>query len=837
MTGKSIFSAIISFLLLCGVGGGLLAATAIPVTAMTGSAANAVTRIFDDLPSEVTFTEPSEQSRILASDGSLIARFYSENRIIVESDQISPYIKNAAVAIEDERFYQHNGIDAQGLIGAAVNNLTGGNLAGGSTITQQYVKNAMIEEGRNQGDTALIDQATERTITRKLNEARYAIAVENQMSKDEILTGYLNLAQFGPSQWGVEAASRYYFSVPASKVTLEQAAMLAGITQAPGRWDPVNHPEEAKTRRDTVLSQMYKLDMITKPELDAAAAVSIDDMLNVTKATNGCAAAGNRAYFCEYVVKEVLNSPILGETREERTQLLYRGGLNITTTLDMEAQAAAYEALITATPVNDPSGISMAMSAVEPGTGHIKSMAQNTVFGEASKEDPNQTKLNLNVGQDMGGGSGFQSGSTFKAFTLVQWLKDGHSAKEVIPAGRMTFQPSSWNISCSPRYARGEPYSPRNIEGIGTSRMAVEDVIRMSINTASVYMGNQLDLCDVAQTAEDLGLRRGEIAREGYAATTQVQNMNLDATMGEPLPIEPFPSMLLGVNTVTPLSQANAMATLGAEGQYCEPIAFTKITDRSGNLIGEQKSECKQVLDKETARQATEVLERVLEPTSTGYRAALEDQPAAGKTGTANNDTHAWFMGYTPQLASAIWQGHMNQDISMMGATINGEQYTEVYGGLFPAQVFKQYMDTALADTPTQNFTPPTKKNESKNDNKDNNDQGGVTVPNVIGKNQQNAYRMIQEAGFGYTTSTEYSDKPRGLVSSTSPGPDSKAPRGSIIQINLSDGPDPNGGNAADQSGGQNDPAASPSATQSDPAASPSEGQGGTPANQSEGEN
>ncbi|WP_434700729.1 transglycosylase domain-containing protein [Trueperella pyogenes] len=242
MTIRQIIVAFLSFLLLTGVGGGVLAATALPAVVTAGTLANAGTRVFDDLPTDIDFTKPSEQSVILAADGSLLATFFAENRIVVASDQISPLLKQAAVAIEDERFYTHNGIDAQGLLGAAFNNFTGGRLAGGSTITQQYVKNALIEKGRILGDSSVIASATERSIARKLSEARYAIAVENKLTKDEILTGYLNLAQFGPSQWGVEAASRYFFGVSAKDVSLPQAAMIAGITQAPGKWNPITKP-------------------------------------------------------------------------------------------------------------------------------------------------------------------------------------------------------------------------------------------------------------------------------------------------------------------------------------------------------------------------------------------------------------------------------------------------------------------------------------------------------------------------------------------------------------------------------------------------------------------
>ncbi|MDP9806262.1 membrane peptidoglycan carboxypeptidase [Trueperella bonasi] len=801
MTLRQLIVALLSFFLLTAIGGGILAAAALPLAATTGTVANAGTRVFDDLPTEIDFTRPSQQSVILAADGSHLATFYAENRIIVPSEEISQYIKDAAVAIEDERFFQHNGIDAQGLIGAAWNNLTGGRLAGGSTITQQYVKNAIIEEGRILGDQEMIASATERSISRKLNEARYAIAVENQMSKDEILTGYLNLAQFGPSQWGVEAASRYFYGIPATDVTLEQAAMLAGITQAPGRWNPVTNPEEAKQRRDTVLGQMYKLDMITREEFEAAVAVPIEDMLNVTETPNGCAEAGISAYFCEYVVKDVLNWKELGETREERTQKLYRGGLVITTTIDPADQKAAYDAVVASTPVNDPSSINMSLSSVEAGTGHIKAMVQNTNYGNPTAENPDDMTLNLNVGMTMGGGSGYQSGSTFKVFTLMEWLNQGKGANDRVNANNQMFPRESWSIRCAPQLA--SDYQPTNIEGIGSGNMTVLDVTRFSVNAAYVNMANQLDMCDIVDMAADLGVERGRMAMEGDPETEEFAASGLDFEHGKPLPLLPNPSAALGSNPVTPLSMANAMATLGADGKFCEPMSFTKITDANGNEIASKEPECRQVIDAELARRTTAVLETVIAPRATGFRAELaQGRPVAGKTGTANMDWHAWFVGYTPQLGTAVWQGHHEGYISMFDSIINGRYHREVYGGLYPAQTFKLFMDAALADEPIEQFTPPNidprkvRGNDSSQQSEDeqSNDEPiegsgpEQTVPNLVGKSQQDAQSEALAQGYGYITRAEASEEPEGTVIRQSPAGGEKSNRGSQIEIWISSG-------------------------------------------------
>lgn len=778
LTVSQLLVALLSFLLLCGVGGGLLAAMAIPVAATSGTAANAVTRIFDDLPTEISFTEPSEQSVILAADGSHIATFYSENRIVVSSEDISQFIKDAAVAIEDERFYQHNGIDAQGIIGAAFTTLTGGGLAGGSTITQQYVKNALIEEGRIAGNDAMINSATERSIARKINEARFAIAVENQMTKDQILTGYLNVAQFGPSQWGVEAASQYYYSKPASEVTLEQAAMLVGITQAPGRWDPVRNPNDAKVRRDTVLGSMYGNGYITRDQLDAAAAVPIEDMLNVTPSRNGCEDAGTSAYFCEYVVKEVLNSELLGETREERIQKLYRGGLVIHTTIDPAEQQMAFDALTAQIPVGDPSGISMAMSTVEPNTGHIRAMVQNTTFGNPTEEDPYATKVNANVGEDHGGGAGFQPGSTFKIFTLVEWLASGHSAYErVNGANNQVYERDQWIIPCAPGYA--DRAEPGNNEGAGWGMMSVTDATKNSVNTAYMNMSSKLDQCAILDLAKEMGVERGTLGTQ--AEVDRLTNAGLQAEVGQPLPLEPFPIQVLGITPVTPLSMANSMATLAAEGNACEVQSWTKISDTSGETIAEQTPNCRQVLDRETARATTSVLTSVPTSSGTGYRAILDGgRQSAGKTGTTNNAWHAWYVGYTPQLATAVWTGHMTGNISMTHVTVNGNYIETLFGSTLPAPAFKQFMDAALAGEPNENFTPPSRSVTQ---------EPTVGIPNVVGMSEGQAVDALQQAGFTVAVGTDYSDLPEGQVARQSPT--GRAREGARVDLWLSIGPDP----------------------------------------------
>lgn len=667
------------------LGGALMAGIAMPAVTAAGTAINAGTAMFEEVPADLGFTEPSEQSVILASDGSTLARIYAMNRIVVSSDQISQHMKDAVVAVEDKRFYTHGGVDAQGLIGAFVNNISGDTVAGGSSITQQYVKNALIERGRISDDYALIDQATERSIGRKINEARYAIALEKTMTKDEILTGYMNLAQFGRSEYGLEAAAQRYFSKHAADLNIIESATLAGITQSPAKYDPAAHPEEAEERRNIVLYTMLDNGYITQEDYDAALATPVASTLRLSEPQQGCGTAGISAYFCEYVVNQALADESWGADLDDRWAKLYRGGLTIQTTIDPSMQQAAYDSITGNIPVGDDSNIKMALSSVEPNTGHIKAMAQNTDFGPGSEETGSwTTQVNLNVGYDMGGAGGRQSGSTFKLFTLMEWLRQGRTAYEVINSNSGTFAASNFNISCSPDSV--DTWTMQNLEGVGGGNMSILEATRRSVNGTFVRMATQLDLCNIAKLAMDMGVQRGDADDWFYG-----------------------PGMILGANEITPLSMATAMSTLAAEGNSCSPIAFTSITDNDGTVLLEKTPSCSQVIEPELARETTAVLQYVMTPGSTGENAILYGRQSAGKTGTSDLDADAWFVGYTPQLSAAIWSGHLEGNTPMLGSVINGRYYWEVYGGLFPALTFSGYMNQALADQPVAYFNAPSR--------------------------------------------------------------------------------------------------------------------------------
>ncbi len=664
---------------LCTLGGVLMAGVAMPAVTAVGTAANALTSSFEEVPADLGFTEPSEPSVLLAADGTELARFYAENRVVVGTDDISQYMKDAVVAVEDRRFFQHHGIDVRGLLGAFVTNLAGDSVSGGSSITQQYVKNALVERGRIAGDDTLIDQATERTISRKVNEARYAIALEKTMTKGQILTGYLNLVQFGPSVYGVEAASQHYYSKPAKDLTIVEAAMLAGITQSPARWDPETHPDDAQIRRDEVLTKMYRDGYIDREELDVALATPVSSMLRISNPpANGCEAAGISAYFCEYVVKDVLRDEELGASSNERVAKLYRGGLRIHTTLDTAKQKIARDTLVGAIPPGDGSRVQTALSNVEPTTGKILAMAQNTNYGAPTDTDPTATKVNLNASQEMGGGSGFQTGSTFKIFTLVEWLKQGHTIYDSLNGNAGRIGPSQWNISCDPGAATFWEF--RNNENYNPGVVSVSVATKHSYNGAFARMAQQLDICNISKTAEEMGAETGDGSDWDH-----------------------HPPMILGANTLTPLSMAVATATLANKGTRCDPVSYTKIEDQDGDEVLTRESTCTRVVDENVAAQATEALKTVLHAGGSGTNAYVAGLNGAGKTGTTDNNWHTWYIGYEAptaqqesRTASAVWVGHMDGNIPMARVRINGRYWANLHGGDIAALEYASYTRNAL---------------------------------------------------------------------------------------------------------------------------------------------
>src|SRR4051794_22028892 len=418
-----------AFALIAGIGGVLAAGLVLPAVAVASTTTTTAATAFDDLPSQLKEEPLSEKSVMLAADGTVLATFYAENRIVVPLDKIAPVMQQAVIAVEDKRFYQHGGIDPAGMLRAFAKNALTDDLQGASTLTQQYVKNVLIEAAQRDNDAAAIEAAREHKgtagLSRKLREAKIAIALEKKYPKQKILENYLNIAQFGSSVWGVEAAAQYYFSKPAADLTYLEAATLAGVTQSPSKWDPARNPDDSQRRRNIVLGLMKAQKIITPAEYQAGIATKLPATLKIQPTALTCAAAGTvvagSGYFCDYVTKVIKNNAAFGKTPADRTEQLYRGGLTITTTLDPREQRIADKEVKAGVPVKDRSGVASAISVVEPGTGKIVAMAQNRIYNPRQSSAARETSVNYNTDFAYGGSSGFAPGSTFKPFTLTEW--------------------------------------------------------------------------------------------------------------------------------------------------------------------------------------------------------------------------------------------------------------------------------------------------------------------------------------------------------------------------------------------------------------------------------
>lgn len=755
---------LLAFVLTAGVGGLLTAGLVLPTVAAANTATDLSIQAFDDLPSELEPGPLSEKSTMLAADGTVLATFFAENRVVVSLDQVSPLMQAAVIATEDKRFYLHGGIDPAGMVRALVKNQISDSQQGASTLTQQYVKNVLIETAMREGDTAAAAAAKEaggvEGYSRKLREAKLAIALEKRMTKDEILENYLNIAQFGIATYGVESAAQRYFGQSAADLNYLQAATIAGITKSPTAFDPVANAEASQGRRNVVLQVMYEQDVITKAEYDAGVATPIADTLHISEPQSGCMQAGNviagAGYFCDYVTRVIQNDPAFGATAEEREDRLLRGGLTITTTLDPRLQTAADGEVKAGIPVDDSSGLGSAISVVQPGSGQILAMAQNRNFNNASDAAGRDTAVNYNASYEYGGSTGFAPGSTFKPFTLLEWFKQGHNLNERVDGTARTLNLNQFT-ACG---AKGinEPYPVRNAEG-GKGMMSVADATKGSVNLAYLSMAMQLDLCNIMNGAAELG-----VVKAGGTQGTGA--------------FDAYPSGVLGTGSTTPLALAAAYATFASGGTFCSPIAITAVKNADGEDLTIPSANCHQAISPDIANAMNLGLSQVFN--GTGKTIGTPDYTASGKTGTTSRNEYTWFVGYTPRLSTAVWVGRPESFTPVQKLTVNGRWVNYMYGATVAGPTWKRFMDTALHDgNENPGFTTPS------------NDLiygKPIPVPSVAGQDQATATKALEDAGFTVAIGgSENAEVTAGSV--VRQDPSGSATAGSTITLTLSSGP------------------------------------------------
>ncbi|UKA62322.1 transglycosylase domain-containing protein [Arthrobacter sp. FW306-04-A] len=693
---------VIGFFVVSAVCGVLAAGLVVPGVASGGMAVSGSIQYFENLPGDLVVNSPSQSTKVLSSDGKTIATFYAENRVRVSLDQMSPYIKEAIVAVEDSRFYEHGGIDPQGILRALASNLTKGTREGASTLTQQYVTNVLNESRLAAGKTQEVVLSGQKTLGDKLREMKLAVELEKKFTKDQILEGYLNIVFFNRDAYGIEAAARHFFSVSAKDLSLPQAALLAGLVNSPSYFDPSVHPDNSVQRRNLVLADMLTQGKI--PQAAYAAAVATPIKLTITPAKQGCAAADIAPYFCDYISHLILNNPAYGASPADREQLLYRGGLTITTTLDTRLQAVA-QGQVNATAGANPDKWGASLVSVQPGTGKILAMAQNTVFlPEPGKFD---TQLNFNVdsvdanGNDLNGAGGFQPGSAMKPFTFTEWLNEGKSMTTTVDASRRVYPLGfPWRSSCGK--VLGGYSTAQKIAGLGTADdlrnndegyyrpMPANYGLYNSINTATFAEASQLDFCGIQRVVDAVGLHSG--------VDNAPVNMH---QLGN----------LLGGTEVAPLVLANAFATFANDGKYCSPIALISVVDPGGARLPAQTSSCRDAIKPEVARGVDAVLQDVLKRGSGIYiQPKVQDLfPTAAKTGTNNSNGSTWVVGFTTGLATASFFGDTMAGQSRAGqnVTINGKFYTAVDGYMLAGPQWANYMTQVAGLYPTAAFPAP----------------------------------------------------------------------------------------------------------------------------------
>ena len=611
---------------LCGLLVAVVALPAVGAAVFTGKAAQGT---LDDLPAAFDQPAQSQRSQVLDVNGDVLAYFYDENRVYVPLADIAPVMQQAIISIEDHRFYEHGPLDAVGTLRAFLSNVVAGGVTqGGSTLTQQYVKMVQIEEAKKAGDDAGVKAAQDDSYGRKIRELRYAISVEKTLSKDQILERYLNIAYYGDGAYGIQVAAQHYFGTTAAKLTLPQAAMLAGLVQNPTANNPVQNPTAGLQRRNVVINRMAALDVIT----DAEAAKAVKKKFNkkkVTSTLNGCQGT-DYPFLCDYVYRSLEQTPSLGDTVETRQQTIKRGGLVIKTKIDPETQDRTQKAVSKVVGPTDP--VISAMDMIEPGTGLIVAMAQSRpVMGDDAKKG--QTYWNYSVTPEMGGAQGFQAGSTFKAFTAAAALAEGIPLSKRYNAARtMDFSGRSFETCDGPSQVTGS-WRVSNSTGVNGT-MDMYRAAEYSVNTYFVQLALDVGMCKVTQMAEKLG----------------IESSTKDAPVSS---YDDKPSFTLGTLEVSPLSVAEAYATFASGGIHCDPIILESITDSTGQAREVPSANCERVISEDVANAMNSLLSSVMTK-GTGRRVLTADgRPQAGKTGTIDSNAAVWFAGYTPQIAGA----------------------------------------------------------------------------------------------------------------------------------------------------------------------------------------
>ena len=758
------------------VAGVLVTVTVAPAVALTGIAASSAIGVFDSIPDYFELDDLPQRNVIMAhGDGGWVevATLFDQNREEVPYTQISPFVIDALVAAEDRRFYEHGGVDIPGIIRAALGNVTSGDIeSGASTLTMQLVKQTFIQEAYNlpteEERRAAYAEATATSFDRKIKEMKIAVGLEKKYTKKEIITAYLNIAYFGAQTYGIEAAAQRYFGVHASQLDLPQAAALIAIVQYPNArnlyFDP-DDPEgtaerfaENADRRDgVVLNGMLNEGYITRAEYDAAIAVPVDEafVANGQPAQQGCRTAQAEVrWFCDYIVKSVKDFDFLGDTVEERQANWARGGYTLYTTMDYPTQVTAQQIVWNWAP-NWITDFAFGASAVtvEPGTGKVRAMVQNKIFDDAFEPDNPaiSSAVNFNTNYDYGNSTGFPAGSTYKLFTLTQWLITNHGVNEVVNGAEGMIPSNQWSDRCNGAGVDTEIVNDAGESGSYTIRQGTWQ----SINGVFLRMATKLDLCDINELAAKM---MGSVKANGQ-------------------PLETNPTSVIGTNEVAPLSLATAYATIASGGKTCVPIIIESWVDSSGDSHPGQTPKCSQTVDPDIAATVADVLVGNTY-NGTGQLSDPGDGiPLLSKTGTSGESTQTWVAMSSTTNTTIVWTGNIIGHFSMYGYYAPG--YSTLLR-LVRHDIMREIMGFQDARFGGGAFPAPSGKYET----------GGRTiVPNVsnLGLTYDQAKQALEAVGFAVQDGgPANSDQPLDTIAHQTPAAGEAVGAGSTIVLGKS---------------------------------------------------
>ncbi len=756
-------SSIFAFVGLSVVAAVLVAAAVTPAIAVSGLTANSTLGVFNDLPAFLEIGKFAQRSSIYAKDAKgndvLLASFYAQDRKDVEWNNINQYVKDAATSGEDPRFYEHGAIDIMGTLRAVLSNVTGNDVQGGSSITQQYVKNVLVQKAEGISDPverqAAYDAAVATNLDRKIKEMKLAIGIEQKYSKQEILNGYLNIASFGGRIYGIEAAAEYYFGKTATTVTIPEAASLIATVNNPNvlRIDDPENIDRNKNRRDYILQKMFENGKISGQERDAAIASPITP--KITTSAAGCQSAPyGAAYFCDYITWIIKNDPAFGATEDDRWTAFQRGGWKIYSTLNLELQHVADMAMRKHVPSHTDNGkLASASTSVQVGTGRILEMVQSRKYSndpDVIKKSDAFTSVNYSTDRAYGGSSGFQVGSTYKIFTVAEWLKQGHGLGEMVDGRQKIIDMSKFKNSCED--IGGGMWDTKNDGGDKGSIISVANAIRTSLNHAFLSMAMQLDLCNIRKTAESLGVHRAD---------------------GETL--QSNPSSVIGTNEIAPLSMVSAMAGIANEGLYCSPIAIDAVVDADGNKIEPPKSTCNQGLAQDVSLGLIYGLKGPIQGGTASASNPNDGVAHIGKTGSTDSYVHTWMLGASRKVATVVWVGNISGYVSLSGTQLNGTTASRVRHDIWRPIMIEADRQFKGGDWPS----PDPKFLSGRSS----------SVPDVRGLTLTEAQTMIEAVHLTYVNGgTVDSNAPTGQIVAMTPSAGASVPSATIVKVYTSNG-------------------------------------------------